>query len=98
MFFSHLHNHTYFMEGFPGGTVVKNQPINVGDARDTDKIPWVEKIPCRWKWQPAPVFLPRESFGQRSLAGYRPWGHKESDMTEHTHTYRYFIEVYSREQ
>ena len=32
-------------------------------------------------------FLPRESHGQRSLVGYRPWGHKESDMTEQlTHT------------
>ena len=36
----------------------------------------------RWrrKWQPAPVFLPGKSHGQRSLAGYSPWGHKESDM------------------
>ena len=33
-----------------------------------------------------PVFLPGESHGQRSLAGYRPGGHKESVMTEHTHT------------
>ena len=33
-------------------------------------------------WQPIPVFLPGESHGQRSLAGYRPWGHKESDMIE----------------
>ena len=29
-----------------------------------------------------PVFLPGESNGQRSLPGYSPWGHKESDMTE----------------
>ena len=29
------------------------------------------------------VFLPGKSHGQRSLAGYSPWGHKESDMTEH---------------
>ena len=28
------------------------------------------------------VFLPGESHGQRSLAGYSPWGHKEWDMTE----------------
>ena len=28
------------------------------------------------------VFLPGESHGQRTLAGYSPWGHKESDMTE----------------
>ena len=34
-------------------------------------------------WQPTPVFLPGESHGQRSLAGYSPsWGHKESDTTE----------------
>ena len=30
----------------------------------------------------SPVFLPGEFHGQRSLAGYRPWGRKESDMTE----------------
>ena len=36
---------------------------------------------------PPPVFLPREFHGQKSLAGYNPWGHKESDMTERlTHT------------
>ena len=29
-----------------------------------------------------PVFLPGESYGWRNLAGYSPWGHKESDMTE----------------
>ena len=37
---------------------------------------WVGKIPWRRKWQPTPVFLPGKSHGQRSLAGYRPWGHK----------------------
>ena len=40
--------------------------------------PWVGKIPWRRKWQPTPVFLPGESHGQRSLAGYTPWGHTES--------------------
>ena len=34
------------------------------------------------KWQPTPVFFPGESHGQRNLAGYSPWGHKELDMTE----------------
>ena len=38
--------------------------------------PWVQKIPWRKEWQPTPVFLPGESHGQRSLAGYSPWGHK----------------------
>ena len=40
--------------------------------------PWVEKIPWRRKWQPTPVFLPGESHGQRSLAGYGSWGSKEA--------------------
>ena len=38
----------------------------------------------RRKWQPTPVFLPRESCGQRSLVGCYPQGHTESDMTEAT--------------
>ena len=38
--------------------------------------PWVGKMPWRRKWQPTPVFLPGKSHGQRSLAGYNPWGHK----------------------
>ena len=40
--------------------------------------------PLEEKWQPTPVFLPGESHGQRSLVGYSPWGHKESDTTEAT--------------
>ena len=40
-------------------------------------------VPWRSKWQPAPVFLFGKFHGQRSLAGYSPWGYRESDMTEH---------------
>ena len=46
--------------------------------------PWIWKIPWKRAWQPTPIFLPGESHGQRSLAGYSPWGYKESDTTEHT--------------
>ena len=44
---------------------------------------WVGKIPWRRKWQPTPVFLPGESHGQRSLAGYSPQsiGSQELDKT-----------------
>ena len=46
---------------------------------------WVQSLgwedPLDRKWQPTPVFLPRELYGQRSLAGYSPWGHKEMAMT-----------------
>ena len=44
--------------------------------------PWVGKIPWRRKWQPTPAILPGEFHGQRSLAGYSPWGCKELGMTE----------------
>ena len=44
--------------------------------------PWVGKIPWRRKWQPTPAFLPGKSDGWRSLVGYSPQGHKESDTTE----------------
>ena len=46
--------------------------------------PWVGKIPWRREWQPTPVFLPGESYGQRNGGGYNPWGPKESDTTEAT--------------
>ena len=39
----------------------------------------------RRKWRPTPVFLPGKSHGQRSLVGYSPWGHKESDASEWLH-------------
>ena len=32
------------------------------------------------------VFLPGKYHGQRSLVGYNPWGHKESDTTEQLHS------------
>ena len=43
-----------------------------------------QESPWRKAWQPTPVFLPRESHGQRNLAGYSPWDHKQLDMTEVT--------------
>ena len=45
---------------------------------------WIRKIPWRRAWQPTPVFLPGESYGQRSLVGYSLWGCKKSDMAEMT--------------
>ena len=43
---------------------------------------WVGKIPWRRERLPTSVFWPGEFHGQRSLEGYSPWSHKESDMTE----------------
>ena len=39
----------------------------------------------RWRWQPAPVLLPGESHGRRSLVDCSPWGRKESDTAECLH-------------
>ena len=50
--------------------------------QETRFNPWVGKIPLRRKCLFIPVFLPAEFHGQRSLAGYSPWGCKESDTTE----------------
>ena len=59
-------------KGFPGGSAVKRPRFD----------PWVGKIPFRRAWQPTPVFLPGKFHGQRSLAGYSTWGHRESDTKE----------------
>ena len=56
---------------------VKNAPANEGDERDAGSIPGVRKILWSRKWQPIPIFLPGESHGQKSLAGYSPWAPKE---------------------
>ena len=62
--------------GFPCGSVVKESACLHGFD------PWARKIPWSRKWQPAPVFLPGKFYGQSSLAGYSPWGHKGPDTTE----------------
>ena len=51
---------------------VKNPPANARDIRDTGSIPGSGKIPWRRAWQLTPIFLPGESHGQRSVAGYSP--------------------------
>ena len=52
--------------------VVKNLPAGAGRRNRRGFNSWVGKIPWRGAWQPRPVFLPRESHGQRSLADYSP--------------------------
>ena len=52
--------------------VFKNPPANAGDTRDGWFDPWIRRIPWRRAWQPTTVFLPRESHGQKSMAGYSP--------------------------
>ena len=61
----------YKNKGFAGGITVKNLPASAGDMR-RGFDPWVGKLPWRRAQHPTPVFLPGESRGQRSLAGYGP--------------------------
>ena len=70
--------------GFPGGTSSKEPPCQCRKQKRPGFDPWVGKTPWRRKWQPTPAFLPGESHGQRSLAGYSPLGHKELDTTRVT--------------
>ena len=66
----------------------KNLLANTGDIRDAGSAPGWED-PLEEGIEPTPVFLPGESHGQRSLAGYSPWGRKELDINEetwHTHS------------
>ena len=68
-----FYGYLLIFKGFPGGSEDKASACNAGDLGFN---PWVGKIPWRRKWQPTPVFLPGESHGQRSLAGYSPWGRR----------------------
>ena len=60
--------------------VVKNLPANEGDLRDAGSIPgWGRSF---GEGNGTPVFLPRESHGQRSLEGCSSLSRKESDTTD----------------
>ena len=82
---------------FPAGAVVKNLPANAGDSRDTVLIPVLGKIPWKRQWQPTTIFLPREFHGQRTLAGYSPWGCKESDTTEQLTQHNNTLGLFSKQ-
>ena len=78
-----IHPLIRFLLGFPSGTMVKNLPANAGDAREGGSIPGLGRCPGLGNgnlvW-----YSCLGNFRQRSLAGYSPWSHKESDTAEHT--------------
>ena len=57
----------------PGGSDSKESACNAGDL---GLIPGSGRIPAEGNGNPTPVFLPGEYHGQRSQAGYSPWGHR----------------------
>ena len=68
--------------------MVKNLPANKGDSEHS--VPWSRRSHGEGNGNPL-QYSCWEIHGQRSLAGYTPWGHKESDTTEPlTLYYRYY--------
>ena len=68
---------------FPGGSDGKESPCNVGDQ---GSIPGLGRSPGGGNGNPLLYSCLENPHGQGSLVGYRPWGHKESDMTEQLNT------------
>ena len=76
---------SWWWTGRPGMLqFMRSQRVGHDWVTELNRTEWVKvgKIPWRRKWQPTPVLLPGKSHGWRSLAGYSPWGCKESDTTE----------------
>ena len=65
--------------GFPGGSNGKESTCNVGDL---DLIPGLGRSPAGGHGNPLQCSCLENPYGQRSLEGYSPWSHKESDTTE----------------
>ena len=59
--------------------MVKNPPANV---EDLGLIPGLGRSPGGGHGNPLQYSCLENPYGQRGLAGYSPWGHKESDTTE----------------
>ena len=80
---SEFYKNVFKSSGFQGGREEKRE------GSENELLELILRVNWRRKWQPSPVFLPGEFHGQRSLVGYNPWGHKESDTIERiTHTHK----------
>ena len=68
----------------PVAQLIKNLPANVEDTRDAGLIPGHRRSPGEGNGNPLQYSCLANSMDKRSLAGYSPGGHKESDMTMRT--------------
>ena len=71
----------YSAYDLPGGSDGKVSANNAGDPGSI----CVRKVLWRRKCQPTSILFPGKSHGQRSVVGYSPWDHKESETTEQLH-------------
>ena len=73
----------YLGEVFSGGSDSKESTCNAGDLSSIAGLGRCPHAPSqRREWQPSLAFWPGEFCGQRSLVGYSPGGHKQSDAAE----------------
>ena len=63
--------------------MVKNLPAKAANTRDLSSVPGSGRSPGGGHGNPLQYSCLEKSHGQRSLAGYSPWGHKEPDTAEH---------------
>ena len=82
----HWHLQVHSLSLFLGASqvvlVVKNPPVNAGDARDIGSISGSGRFPGEGSGNSLQYSCLEKSHGQRSLVGYSPWGRKELDMTK----------------
>ena len=80
--------------------MAKSPTASARDTRDSGLIPGSGRSPGEGNGNPLWYFLPGKFHGQRSLVGYSPWGHKESDTTEcaHAHTHTTASMEYNKQQ
>ena len=69
--------------------MVKNPPV----VQETQVQALDQEDSLEEEMTTTPVFLPGKFHGQRSLAGYTPWSHKKSDMTEQSHMNTYLVSI-----
>ena len=86
-------NHVYWVgQPYTGGAIGKEPTCQCRRRKRCGFDPWVGKILWRRAWQPTPVFLPGESHGQRSLAGWsmgsQDWTHISEFARTHIHHLR----------
>ena len=74
--------------GFPSSSGRKESTYNVGDP---GWFPGLERSPGEGNGNPLQYSCLEKSHGQRSMAGYSLWGHKELDMTEQLSTHTPYV-------
>ena len=79
-----IRGHCLKQLGFSGGIRGKEPTCHRRRNKRCRFDPWVWKIHWSRKCHPTLVLLPGKPHRQRSLVGYSPWSHKESDLTDST--------------